>query len=102
MPSKLFISVYKDVARDSTNQPILAPQAPPIAESYLEITPENNVSEPMPGHARFIGLKADADCCLAFGSSPVAKQDYHFMEAGELRYYGCVQGMRVAVIGVVQ
>lgn len=92
------------MARDSTNQPVSAPMAPPIAEAYIDIGPESTVSHPLPQYTHFVCLRTDADCAIAFGrdadDEPVADPDYHIVEPGERLFYGVREGIRIAVIGV--
>ena len=103
--SRLFITAFRHMAIDDFNRLIAAPAMPPLSEVYLEITHESIVSDPFPKWTSFIQIKAAADCCLAFAAAgqddPVADPDYHFMEAGELRYYGASEGSRIAVIEAV-
>src|SRR5258708_6212511 len=101
MTSKLLISCYRDMARDSTNQPVSAPLAPPLAEAYVEITHESIASEPFPPYTHFVCLYAQADCAICFGEDPVADEEYHHLGAGERIFYGVHPNHRVAVIEVI-
>jgi hypothetical protein len=100
MTARLYITCYRDMARDSTNQPVAAPMAPPIAEAYVDIGPESSASHPLPPYTHFVCLRADIDCAIAFGDDPTADPDYHIIEPGERLFYGVREGMKIAVIGV--
>ena len=96
------------MAVDDFGRTIAAPMAPPLSEMFVEITHESITSDPFPKWTSFIGVKADVDCCLAFSAvrdgisiDPVAEPEYHKVDAGELRYYGALEGGKVAVIEVV-
>jgi len=88
------------MARDSTNQPVGAPMAPPLAEAYVEITHESRASGPFPSYTNFICIRTEADCAISFGENPVADPEYHHIEPGERLFYGVHAGHRVAVIGL--
>lgn len=98
MTPKLFVSIYRDMARDSTNQPVGAPMTPPITEQILDITHKSIASYPFPQHSTFICIKAEADCCIAFGIEPEADPKYHFVQEGERLFYGIREGQQIAVI----
>ena len=104
MPARLYITCYRDMARDSTNQPVAAPMAPPIAEAYIDIGPESSSSLPLPQYTHFVCIRSDMECAIAFGanpdSEPVADPDYHIIEPGERLFYGVREGTRIAVVGV--
>lgn len=100
--SKLFVTAYRNMAVDDFGRAIAAPDAPPLGEFFVDITHENNVSDPFPKYTAFVQVKAEIDCCLAFAAvgqdDPVAEPDYHFVEAGERLFYGMKEGGRIAVI----
>src|SRR5713226_1347006 len=98
MSSRLLITCYRDMARDSLNIPVGAPLVPPIAECFLDIGPESVASDPFPQYTTFICIRPEVDCALAFGQNPVANPDYHRIEAGEKCFYGVHPGHRLAVI----
>jgi hypothetical protein len=100
MPARLHITCYRDMARDSNNQPVSAPMAPPIAEAYVDIGPESSASEPLPPYTHFVSIRTDTDCAIAFGDDPVADPDYHIIEPGERLFYGVREGTKIAVIGI--
>src|SRR5258706_13769776 len=102
---RLTISTFRHMAIDDFNRLIAAPATPALSEAYLEITHESIVSDPFPKWTSFVQIKTEADCCLAFSNfgqdDPVADQDYHKVDAGELRFYGASEGGRIAVIEAI-
>jgi hypothetical protein len=86
------------MARDSNNQLVGAPLTPPIAEQTIDITHESIAGAQFPPHTRFICIKAEADCCLAFGQNPIADPNFHFIDGGERIFYGVHEGHQVAVV----
>ncbi len=105
MTAKLFITCYRHSAIDDFNRLVAAPMAPPLSEAFVEISHENNVSDPFPKWTSFICVKAEIDCALAFAATgqddPIADPDYHRVDAGERLYYGASEGYRIAVIEAV-
>ncbi len=95
---KLYVTIYKGLARDVVNTPIPAPETPSLAEWSLEVGFESKQSDPFPMNAKFISVTAGVDCCLAFGKDPVAKTEFHPISEGETRWYGVYPGQRLAVI----
>jgi len=95
---KLYITLYRDMARDSNNQLIGAPMTPPIDEQEIDICHESVSGHPFPKYTHFICVKAEADCCIAIGEDAVADPHYHFIEAGERLFYGVREGHQIAVI----
>lgn len=97
---RLHITGYRHMARDDFNQVVAAPMVPPAEEQYVEITTKSTTSEVWSKFTKFIFVKADADCSLAFGEQPVADPDFHRLDAGETRWYGVQEGHRLAVVEV--
>lgn len=98
---KVYITSYRYLASDDAARTLMAPDTSHrsvLQEDSVEVTSESLQSKLFPKYAAFVMIKADAPCSLAFGHDPVASADYHFMEAGELRYYGVQEGERLAVI----
>lgn len=98
---KVYITSYRFLAADDASRTLMAPDTSHrsiLQEDSVEVTSESLQSKPFPKYAAFIMVKADAPCSLAFGADPVASPEYHFMEAGELRYYGVQPDERLAVI----
>jgi hypothetical protein len=101
MKPKLFVSCFRNMAKDGRNELIAAPEAPPLAEQVIDITAKSIAGDPFPQYTTFICVKAEADCSLAFGLDPEADPEFHLVEAGERLYYGVQEGHRVAVIEVL-
>lgn len=102
--AKLYYTCYRHMAVDDFGRLISAPMSPPLAEGSLDIIHESQVSEPFPQYTSFISVKPTVDCALAFahaGETPEADPDFHFVGAGEYRFYGVSPGQRIAVIEVV-
>lgn len=102
--SKLYYTCFRHMAVDDFGRLIAAPMGPSLAEGQLDITHENQVSEPFPQYTSFISIKVTADCAIAFGNPgdiPEAHPDFHFVGAGEYRFYGAQPGSKIAVIEVV-
>lgn len=97
---RLFITCYRHMALDDFNRLIAAPMTPPLAEAYVNISPESVSSDPFPQYTSFICIKPEVDCAVAFGPEPTANPDYHVLEAGEKCFYGVTPGHRIAVIEV--
>lgn len=95
---KIYITVYRNLARDSVNTPIQIPQTPPLSEDAVEIQVTPNQSQPFPTHATFITVKAEIACWLAFGEDPIAKVGEHPVDANEKLWYGVTPGQRLSVV----
>jgi hypothetical protein len=95
---KLYISEFASVAVDHSNRPVGAPLAPGIAEQAIEIGVESGQSQKFKGQSRFVMLKAEAACHLAFGEEPRATTEFHYVAAGEVRFYGIHPHHKLAVI----
>lgn len=82
--------------------PTQCPHMPPVAEQKLTIGPEQDVSKPFGEKTRFIRVRPDEDCCLAFAMPDIqhieAVPGLHVLGAGEVAWYGVRHGMRLAVI----
>ena len=74
------------------------PMTPALVEQSVEIGEVSKHSKPFNSATRLVMLKARADCSLAFGVEPKADPRFHFMDAGETRFYGVKPGHRVAVV----
>jgi hypothetical protein len=96
---KLCVTCYRDMANDGNNRLVGAPMTPPLGEMVLDIGVESVASGPYPLYTTFIHVRADTDCALAFGVDPVAKAEYHPLEAGERAWYGVLPNHKIAVIG---
>ena len=99
--ARLYISEFSRVAVDHSNLPIGAPLAPGPAEQILEIGIESAQSKPFSVQTRFVMLKAEAACHLAFGENPKALTEFHYVSAGESRFYGVHANHKLAVISAL-
>ena len=96
--SRIYISEYSRLGLDFTGAVIDAPMAPAVAEQSLEIMHEERISSFFNSATRFIIITADADCCIAIGSTPKANPRMHKVHSGETRRYGVSHEHRLAVI----
>lgn len=96
--AKLHITVFARAARDASNGLMPMPMAPPLAEDHINIGLESVQCDPFSQDATFVMIKAEADCCLAFGKDPVAEDGVHPVSAGEVRWYGVFPGHSIAAI----
>lgn len=96
--SKVYVSCYRFLARDNNNMILMAPMAPSLLEDSVEITHDSLQSKVFPKYTSFIMIKADAPCSITVGKDPYADPRYHFLEGGEVRYYGVEPGFQIAVI----
>lgn len=95
----LFVSIYRQMARDSGNEAVGAPQMPPLAEWCIEIPLGTSAqSPPFPPMSEFISVKATDACWLAINEDPVAKVNVHPVDAGERLWYGVTPGHCLAVL----
>lgn len=102
MIAKLWVTCFRDMALDSNNRLIGAPMVPPVGEQVIDITHESLMGEPFPKYTKFISIKAESDCCVAFGDEPIADNNFHLIESGERLFYGVMEGQRIAVIDALR
>ena len=101
MSHKLYVTCWRHMALDSFNRLIAAPMAPSIAEMWVEIEATSKQSDAFPEYTTFISIKPTTDCAIAIGVDPEADPEYHFVEAGEFRFYGVEKGHKIAVVEVL-
>lgn len=95
---RLYITGYRWLGYDRNMSPIQAPATPPLFEESLLLSETGLKSDPFPPETRFICIKAEADCWLAFGEDPEAQVGQHPVSAGERLFYGVFAGHRLSVI----
>lgn len=97
--SKLYITEYRWLGYDVNMNALAAPQVPSVREDSIEVTLSPQQSKPFMADTRFIGIKADTSCWLAFGEDPEARPGLHPVDVGERLYYGVFPGQKLSVIG---
>jgi len=95
--SRVTISEFKQLARDTNSQVMQAPMAPSSAEQTFELDGGPMTSEPFIGN--FIIIHSPVPLALAFGEKPEAIPTLHIMSAGD-RFYGVHPGHRVSFVPV--
>ena len=78
--------------------PVAAPLTPPVAEQDVSIGSTSAASSAFNALTTFIMVNTDENCCLAFGTAPVAVITAHRMGANETRFYAVKPGEQIAVI----
>ena len=96
----LFITEYRDLAKDTGSNFIAAGIEPALADTSFTVPGQSAVFNEQ---TSFVMIHAQEATCLAWGTAPTATTAKQRMAAGETRYVGVPQGkgFRVAaVLGV--
>lgn len=97
----LYVTQYKQVARDSMGGVMPFPMEPSLGTITVPIEPGSKASVPFVGGTHFVMLVADETCHVVFGEADdlEAKGSDLLIIAGSVAaYFGVTAGMRVAVI----
>ena len=93
----IFISEYKQLARDADGNVIPVGKEPAIVEQTLLIGGETD-SAAFNELTTLVRIHAEAACCLLFGTAPTAAITKKRMGAGATEYFGVIAGHKVSVI----
>jgi len=96
----LFITEYRDLARDIGSNFIAAGMEPSIAEQAITASGTTAQSAVFNAQTAFVMLHAQEAACVAFGTNPTATTVKQRIGAGETRFVGIPPGksFRLAVI----
>jgi hypothetical protein len=96
----LFITEYRDLARDTGSNFIAAGMEPSVAEQSLTLSGTSAPSAAFNEQTSFVMIHAQEACCLRWGTAPVALVSVQRMAAGETRFVGVPagKGFKVAAI----
>jgi len=99
----LFLTEYRDSARDTGSNFIAAGMEPAVAEQQIVASGTSAQSALFNNQTSFVMVHAQEAVCLKWGANPVAVTTAQRMAAGETRYVGIPagRGFRVAVIAGV-
>lgn len=99
----LFLTEYRDAARDTGSNHIAAGSEPSVAEQQIVASGTSTQSAVFNPQTSFVMVHAQEAVCLKWGTNPTAVTTAQRMAAGETRYVGIPagQGFRVAVISGV-
>lgn len=99
----LFLTEYRDSAKDTGSNFIAAGLEPSVAEQAMTLTGSSTLSAVFNAQTSFVLVHAQEAACLSWGKSPTAVTTKQRMAAGETRYYGIPAGMGfrlAAILGV--
>jgi len=96
----LFLTEYRDMARDTGSNPVAAAMEPSIADTSFTVSGSSTQSAVFNAQTSFVMVHAQEAVCLAWGTNPTALTTKQRMAAGETRYVGVPAGknFRVAAI----
>jgi hypothetical protein len=96
----LFLTEYRDLARDIGSNFIAAGMEPSVNEQAMTLTSSTAQSAVFNAQTAFVMVHAQEAACLAWGTSPTATTSKQRLAAGETRYVGIPagRGFRVAAI----
>jgi len=95
---RLYVTGYRWVGYDRNMSSLPCPATPSSFEWNLHISMLGKQSDPFPPETRFICIRPEGDCWLAFGENPEAVVGEHPIYAGERLFYGVFEGHRLSVI----
>jgi len=84
----LFLTEYRDSAKDTGSNFIAAGMEPSVAEQALTLTSSTQQTAVFNAQTSFVMVHAQEAACLAWGTNPSAVTTKQRMAAGETRYYG--------------
>ena len=84
----LFLTEYRDSAKDTGSNFIAAGMEPSVAEQALTLTSSSQQAAVLNSQTSFVMVHAQEAACLAWGTNPTAVTTKQRMAAGETRYYG--------------
>lgn len=96
MANKLYITGFQNLI--VANGTVAAPALPSVDDLTITIAGSSAQSDALGSKTRFVIIKPDADCWIAYGRDPSAVVDRHPVGAGESRFYGVFPGMKFAVL----
>ncbi len=99
----LFITEYRDLARDIGSNFIAAGMEPSIAEQAMTLSGTTAQSAVFNAQTAFVMVHAQEAACVAWGTNPTATTVKQRMAAGETRYVGVPSGRSfrlAAILGV--
>lgn len=96
----LFLTEYRDLARDTGNNFIASGMEPSVAEQALTVSGSSTLSAVFNAQTSFVMVHAQEAACLAWGTAPTATTIKQRIGAGETRFVGIPAGksFRVACI----
>jgi hypothetical protein len=96
----LFLTEYRDSAKDTGSNFIAAGMEPSVLEQQIVTTSSSQQSAVFNAQTSFVMVHAQEATCLSWGTNPTAVTTKQRMAAGETRYYGVPpgRGFRVAAI----
>lgn len=93
----LYITEYNQVGKDTREFPTYAPLEPALAESTITLSGSSQQSSDFNADTRIVRLVADAECHVAFASSPTATTSSQMIPANIPQFHS-VTGGKLAVI----
>lgn len=96
----LFLTEYRDLARDTGSNFLAAGMEPSIAEQAMTVTGTTAQSTAFNAQTSYVMVHAQEAVCLAWGTNPTATTVKQRMAAGETRFVGvpCGKSFKVAAI----
>ena len=96
----LFLTEYRDLARDIGSNFIAAGMEPSVAEQAMTLTGTTAQSAFFNAQTAFVMIHAQEAACVAWGTNPTATTSKQRLAAGETRFVGIPagRGFRVAAI----
>jgi type IV pilus biogenesis protein CpaD/CtpE len=96
----LFITEYRDLARDTGHNHIAAGMEPAIAEQTITVSASSTQSAAFNAQTSFVMVHAQEATCLKWGTNPTAVTSAQRMAAGETRYVGVPPGKSFKVAAI--
>ena len=97
----LFLTEYRDMARDIGSNFIAAGMEPSINEQAITLSSSTAQSAVFNAQTAFVMVHAQEAACLAWGTNPTATTVKQRMAAGETRYVGIPPGRSYRVAGIL-
>jgi hypothetical protein len=96
----LFLTEYRDLARDIGSNFISAGMEPSIADTSFTVSGTSSQSAVFNAQTAYVMVHAQEAACLAWGTNPTAVTSKQRIAAGETRFVGIPAGksFRVAAI----
>jgi hypothetical protein len=100
-PMPLFLTEYRDSAKDTGSNFIAAGMEPSIAEQAMTLTSSSTQSAVFNAQTSFVMVHAQEAACLAWGTNPTATTAKQRMAAGETRFVGIPPNKSYRVAGIL-
>jgi hypothetical protein len=96
----LYLTEYRDLARDTNNRDIAVAMEPSVAEQALTVSGSSSQSAAFNAQTSYVMVHAQEAACLAWGTNPTATTSKQRIGANETRFVGVPMGKSFKVAAI--